>query len=301
MSSVSINCVVESHSLLGEGAVWDAPSQLLWWVDIAAGLIHAFEPASGENRTWDWGEPVGCLAVRQSGGLLLATKTGFHFFDPTTGEREALVDPEANLPNHRFNDGTTDTRGRFWAGTMKEGGDPEQAGRFYRFTADQQVTPFFDKVYTTNGLAFSPEGTTLYFSDSNAAVRTIWSCTYDPESGTPGKPTVFFDTRQVKGRPDGGTVDADGCYWMAGITGGQIVRITPAGRIDRIIDVPVEKPTKPMFGGSRLDTLYVTSLGGDGKGMGGKSGSNDGRTLDGCLFAVTGLGVSGVSQARFAG
>lgn len=296
MSAVSIECVLNIQSRLGEGAVWDTASQRLWWVDIAAGLIHAFDPVDGGNQTWEWGESVACLAVRESGGLLLATRTGFHFFDPLTGQREALSDPEANLPKHRFNDGTTDTKGRFWAGTMKEGGAPEQAGCFYRFDDKYQATRFFDKAYTTNGLAFSPDGHTMYFSDSNPAVRTIWSCDYDPDSGTPGTPDVFFDTRQVDGRPDGGTVDADGCYWMAGVSGWQIVRITPQGKVDRIIDMPIEKPTKPMFGGRDLDILFVTSIGGDRS-----TGLADGQPLAGGLFAVTALGITGVEQTRFAG
>ncbi|MFK8079063.1 MAG: SMP-30/gluconolactonase/LRE family protein [Granulosicoccus sp.] len=295
MSAITIECVLNIHSKLGEGAVWDSASQRLWWVDITAGLIHAFDPSSGNNQTWDWGEPVGCMAVRESGGLLLATRTGFHFFDPETGQREALSNPESGAPS-RFNDGTTDTEGRFWAGTMKAGGEPEKIGRFYRFDKNHQTVAFFDNVFTTNGLAFSPDGRTLYFSDSNPAVRTIWCCDYDPDSGHPGTPRVFFDTCQVEGRPDGGTVDADGCYWMAGVSGWQLVRITPQGKVDRIVNMPIEKPTKPMFGGNNLDVLYVTSIGGDTS-----TGLAEGQPLAGGLFAVTGLGVKGVEQTRFAG
>lgn len=296
MSAVSIDCVLNLPSRLGEGAIWDTPTQRLWWVDIAAGLIHCYDPAGNTNQTWDWGEPVGCLAVRESGGLLLATLSGFHLFDPLSGQREALTDPEAHLPDNRFNDGTTDRQGRFWAGSMKAGGEPEPAGSFYRLDQQLQPTRFFDKAYTTNGLAFSPDGLTMYLSDSNPAVRTIWSCRYDTDTGTPDTPRVFFDTRNVKGRPDGGTVDADGCYWMAGVSGWQLVRITPQGKVDRVIDMPIEKPTKPMFGGRDLDVLYVTSIGGDPT-----SGLVDNQPLAGGLFAISGLGTTGVEQTRFAG
>lgn len=292
--SVNIECVAATRSQLGEGAVWDVEDARLWWVDILAGLIHRFDPETGVNETFDFAEPVGCLARAAQGGLIVAAKSGFYRFDPDTGQRTFLTDPEAHLPGNRFNDGTTDMQGRFWAGSMKDGGAPERQGSFYRLDPEGTVTRCLDRVYTTNGLAFSPDGRRMYFSDSNPAVRTIWTADYDTDSGTPGTPTVFFDTRQVAGRPDGGTVDADGCYWQAGISGWQIYRITPDGRVDRSIDLPVEKPTKPMFGGANLDTLYFTSL---------SQGLDPTRPQPeaGSLFAITGLGVTGVPQTRFAG
>lgn len=291
-----IECVVPGPAKLGEGAVWDPRDAALWWVDITAGLIHRFDPATGKNRSWDFGEPVGCLALREAGGLVLAAKSGFWFFDPVTGARSAIANPEADKPMNRFNDGTTDMQGRLWAGTMKDGGPPEPLGRFYRLDPDLRLTPWKDAIFTTNGLAFSPDGRTMYFSDSNPGVRTIWRCAYDTETGTPGAPEVFFDTRAVAGRPDGGTVDADGCYWMAGVGGWQICRITPAGRLDRVIDVPVERPTKPMFGGPDLDVLYLTSI-----GQALSPGTEARQPQAGGLFALTGLGVTGVPQARFGG
>lgn len=292
--TVEITCVAPTRSKVGEGAVWDAQTGVLWWVDIPAGLIYRYDASDGSNTCFDFGEPVGCLAVRSLGGLVLATKSGFWTFDPVTGTRNHLSDPEAHLPLNRFNDGATDMQGRFWAGSMKDGGDPEPLGAFYRLDPDHSVTPWKDSIYTTNGLAFSPDGRRMYFSDSNPAVRTIWVADYDGDTGTPGAPRVFFDTRQVAGRPDGGTVDADGCYWQAGVSGWQLYRITPDGRIDRTIDVPVEKPTKPMFGGPDLDTLYFTSI---GVGLDPERP----QPLAGSLFALTGLGVTGVPQTRFAG
>ena len=292
--SVAIDCVAPTRSQLGEGPVWDATDARLWWVDITAGLIHRFDPESGRNESFDFGEPVGCVARRSSGGLILAAKSGFYTFDPDTGARAFLSDPEPDLPGNRFNDGTTDMQGRFWAGSMKDGGEPEAIGSFYRVDPDGAATQWGAPVFTTNGLAFSPDGRRMYFSDSNPAVRTIWAAHYDPDTGTPHAPEVFFDTRQVAGRPDGGTVDADGCYWQAGISGWQIYRITPDGRVDRTIDLPVEKPTKPMFGGANLDTLFFTSL---------SMGLDPTRPQPeaGSLFAITGLGVTGVPQVRFAG
>ncbi|MCB2053558.1 MAG: SMP-30/gluconolactonase/LRE family protein [Geminicoccaceae bacterium] len=293
---MDIHCVVDSHSKTGEGAVWDEQDGLLYWVDIPDGLVHRYDPRTGTNRTTSAGEPVGCLAVRRQGGLVLATKSGFHLFDADTGERTPICDPEADRPHNRFNDGATDGQGRFWAGTMKNSGPPEPAGRFYRLDGDFHCMPWKDGIFTTNGLTFSPDGRTMYHSDSNPHVRTIWACDYDIDDGMPSNERVFFDTRVVAGRPDGGTVDADGCYWMAGVGGWQLVRITPDGAIDRIVEMPIERPTKPMFGGADMKTLFVTSI-----GQNLSAGSESRQPQAGGLFAIEGLGVQGFPQTRFAG
>lgn len=281
---------------LGEGIVWAVGDQSVWWVDIPAGIIRRHVPTSGENRSWNFGEPVGCVALRESGGLVVAAKSGFWFFDPDTGARRPIADPEADKPLNRFNDGAVDRQGRFWAGSMMEDRTPRPAGRFYRLDPDLSVTPWHQGIFTTNGLAFSPDGQSMYFSDSNPLVRMIWRCDYDVQSGRPGEPELFFDTRAVAGRPDGGTVDSDGCYWMAGIGGWQVYRITPDGRVDRTIDVPVERPTKPVFGGGNLDVLYLSSA-----RDGITPGTQERQPEAGRVLAITGLGVTGVPQAGFGG
>ncbi len=289
---LKITCVAPTRSTVGEGAVWDDCENVLWWVDIPAGIVYRYDPATGENRAHEVGEPVGCLALREAGGMVLATKSGFWFWDPETGEKTAIHDPEAHLPENRFNDGTTDGQGRFWAGTMKDGGDPQARGTFYRLDPDLTVTAWRGGIWTTNGLAFSPDGKTMYHSDSNARVRTIYACDYDGETGTPGAVQVFRDTNGLPGRPDGGTVDAEGCYWQAGIEGWQLYRYSPEGAVILTVDMPIEKPSKPMFGGEKLDVLYVTSLGVPDDPKQPEAGS---------LFSVEGLGIRGVPQTRFAG
>jgi L-arabinonolactonase len=291
-----IDCVLEPCSIVGEGPFWDVGQRCLWWVDIPAGKVHRFDPALGENRSRDFGEVAGCLAATADGKLVVAGRNGIFRFDFETGEKTLIVDPEPDLPKNRFNDGATDCKGRFWAGTMREGGGPVPEGTIYRLDPDGTCTAFFSEIFTPNGLAFSADGKRMYFSDSNPAVRTIWVCDYDSETGTPSNRRVFFDTRAVEGRPDGGTVDAEGCFWMAGVGGWQLVRYTPDGAIDRIIDMPAERPTKIMFGGPDLDTLYVTSF-----GIEKTLGTEDRQPCAGGLFAITGLGVRGVAQTPFAG
>ncbi len=291
--TLNISCIASTKSLVGEGAFWDDRAQVLWWLDIPAGIIYKYDPLIGENREFKFGEPVGCLAVCETGGLVLAAKSGFWFFDPDTGNREAICDPESHLESNRFNDGATDAQGRFWAGTMKEGDNKEPAGSFYRLDADLSVTRWKEGFHTTNGLAFSPEGSRMYFSDSNPNIRKIWVCDYDQETGTPYEPALFFDTSKVPGRPDGGTVDSEGCYWQAGVGGWQLYRLSPRGEILMTIDMPVEKPTKPMFGGAGLDTLFVTSIGA------GLTNNTD-QPEAGSLFSINGLDVKGLPQKRFA-
>lgn len=293
--TATVELAFAARAAVGEGAVWDVADGGLWWTDIARHVVHCYDPASGRNESHDFGEPVGSLSRRDAGGLVLAARSGFYLYDPETGMRTSLGDPESDRPGNRFNDGATDDRGRFWAGTMRLGGGGEApCGRFYRLDPDGRITRHFDPAFTTNGMTFSPDGRTLYRSDSDPRVRLIWASDYDPDTGTASNERVFFDTREVAGRPDGGTVDADGCYWMAGVGGWQLVRITPAGKVDCIVEMPVEKPTKPMFGGPGLDTLFVTSI---GLGL-----DDDPRQPHaGGLFAVSGLGMTGIPQSRYGG
>lgn len=294
---IEIDCLVDSQSGIGEGLVWDVRTERLWWVDIPAGLIHCTDPTSGSTETREIGEKIGSFALREGGGLVLATYSGFKLMDWDSGALTPINDPEAHLPHNRFNDGQTDPAGRFWAGTMRDPRDLSlpPSGTFYRLDPDLSVTAWRDGIYTCNGLSFSPDGDKMYFSDSAPHIRTIWECDYDLDSGTPGAPRVFFDTHAVRGRPDGGTVDADGCYWQAGVGGWQLYRITPAGKLDMTIDLPVEKPSRPMFGGPNLDVLYLTTIGGE------DMDPHAHQPQAGGLFAITGLGVQGVPQARFAG
>ncbi|WMS42055.1 SMP-30/gluconolactonase/LRE family protein [Acuticoccus sp. MNP-M23] len=290
----TVECVLEAKARVGESAIWDDAEKALFWTDIEGGHIHRFDPAIGANVTFDMGERTGCMAIRQGGGAVVGTESGIYTYDFESRTKTRIADPEAHRPENRFNDSCTDRQGRWWLGSCGMMQPPRNESAFYRLDADHSVTRWREEFYTTNGLAFSPDGRTMYFSDSNPMVRKIWVCDYDPQTGTPGEPRLFFDTNGVPGRPDGGTVDNDGCYWMAGVSGWQMLRLTPAGEIDMIVDMPVEKPSKPAFGGPDNDILFVTSI-----GIMPTPGRE--QPLAGGLFAITGLPCGGLPSVRFAG
>jgi sugar lactone lactonase YvrE len=197
---------------------------------------------------------VGSIALRERRGLLAATKSGLHFLDVESGALEAKTHPETNLPDNRFNDGRCDRAGRFWAGTMSDV-KREPVGSLYRFDPDLTCTRLRNAVIIPNSLAWSPDGRTMYFADTNR--HTIWCYDYDPSSGAASGERVFVDTGD--GRPDGSCVDSDGCLWNAEYGAWRVVRYTPQGKVDRTLDVPVANPTCCCFGGDDLGTLYVTT------------------------------------------
>jgi sugar lactone lactonase YvrE len=193
----------------------------------------------------------------------------------------------------RFNDGRCDRQGRFWAGTMfMDMSAARPDGRLYRYSAEDGLSaPLVSELVTQNGLAFSPDGRTMYLSDSHPSRRRVWAFDYDVDAGVPHNRRLFVDMSGYAGRPDGATVDSDGCYWTAGNDGGCLMRFTPAGVLDRQIELPFAKPSMCCFGGAGLDTLLVTSI------NPGQSAEN---TLAGAVLLVR-PGVTGVPEASFAG
>ncbi|MCB1884987.1 MAG: SMP-30/gluconolactonase/LRE family protein [Geminicoccaceae bacterium] len=289
---IRVDCILDAKASLGEGIVWDEREGLLWWVDIDGRSLNGLDPSSLETRRIGLPSRPGCLAMREAGGILITLEDGFHFLDPATGALEPIVDPEPDRPGNRFNDGAADPAGRMIAGTMPLG-PREPVAAFYQLGTDLSCRLLMNGFTVTNGVAFSPDGRTFYFSETVPQVRTVWAADYDPETGEMANRRVFVDTHGLDSRPDGGTIDADGCYWMAGLDGGQLVRFTPEGRVDRTVDMPVRKPTKIAFGGGGLDTLYVTSIG---------AGADPAvEPQAGGIFALRVPGVQGMPALRFGG
>jgi sugar lactone lactonase YvrE len=187
----------------------------------------------------------------------------------------------------RFNDGRCDRQGRFLAGTMVlDMSLAAPLGQLYRLDLTQgRVERLCDSLIVSNGLAFSPDGRTMYLSDSHPSRRMVWAFDYDIDEGVPHGRRLFVDMNEHPGRPDGAAVDAEGCYWICGNDAGVVHRFTPAGRLLRSIEVPVSKPAMCAFGGTRLETLFVTSI------------RKEGEPLSGAVFALN-PGVAGLPEPR---
>jgi len=293
---MEITCVVDARAELGESTYWDPAAEVLWWIDIYGPTIHRFDPATGRNESWPAPEYPGCLAVRESGGLVVSLASGFHFFDPATGTFTPIVDPERDVADSRFNDGKTDREGRFWSGTMWEapGKEPAKIGALWRLDRDLTAHKVIAGVGCSNGLAWSPDSKTMYFTDSHT--HFVWAYDFDKATGTVENRRVFIDFSAEGFIVDGATVDAEGTYWLTVPFKGKVLAYDPAGRLIRSIDLPVDLPTCCEFGGKDLDTLYVTTAVYSRAPRGGSSGPQAGG-----LFAITGLGVKGLPLVPFGG
>lgn len=235
----------------GESPVWDAGENCLWWVDIPAGALYRLK--DGQIDSWVLGEDLGCVAPIATGGLLLALRSGLYRFESATGTKTLLAASLYDPSEQRFNDGKVGPDGRFWVGSIFEPRTGKHA-KLYRFDKRGLIEVGGD-VIVSNGLAWSPDGATLYHSDTRSHV--IYR--YDHKDGEIGPRSIFAEVPQEKGRPDGAAVDAEGFYWSAQFAGQRIIRFAPDGTIDREIETPVQRPTMCAFGGKDLDILYVTS------------------------------------------
>jgi sugar lactone lactonase YvrE len=292
---VDITCVVDARAELGEGTLWDPKEGVLWWIDIWSKLIHRYDPATGEDRTWETPEYLGCIGLRAKGGLVLTMTNGFHFFDPTTGTFEAIVDPESHMPETRFNDGKPDRQGRFWSGSMFEvpGRSVEFVGSLYRLDTDLSVHRMIEGVGCSNGLAWSPDSTTMYFSDSHSGRVDAYD--FDAATGDIENRRAFIDMTVTGGVADGATVDAEGCYWVTIPVTSKVCRYDPDGKLMQTILLPTDLPTCCEFGGEDLDILYVTTA-----VLKRPTAHFVGQKNPGGLFAID-VGVKGLTLPAFAG
>ncbi|HSF84158.1 MAG TPA: SMP-30/gluconolactonase/LRE family protein [Acidimicrobiia bacterium] len=292
---MTIDCAVPAEALLGECPLWSPTEQVVYWIDIDGRRIHRFDPRTGvDDRRETAGRP-GSLALTDTPGvLLLAMEHELGWFSWEEGSFSPWLQLEPPATGNRLNDGRCDRNERFWVGSMWEATvDNKFTGVLHSVAPSGTATTVRRDVGVSNGLAFSPEGTTMYFADT--LYDTIWAYDYDPATGDATNERVFSDFAGLPGRPDGACVDVDGGYWIACVHGGAVARLTPHGDIDRIIEVPTARPTMPAFGGPGLDVLYVTSI-----GAGGSRPATDLHPWDGGLLALD-VGVSGLAETPFAG
>lgn len=251
--------VVRRPDMLGESPLWCVRRQRLYWVDIRAPALLSCAADGSDLRAWTLPEVVGSFAFRRDrDDFVLALKSGLHDFDPATGALSAIATPEAHRPRHRFNEGKCDPRGRFWAGTMNDE-VREPTGALYRLDTGRRCTRLREAIAVPNSLAWSPDGRTMYFADTEA--RVIEAIDFDPDEGLLGASRPFVDLRADggAGRPDGATVDADGCLWSAQVVTGQVVRYAPDGQRLQTWQLPVSKATSVAFGDADLRTVYITT------------------------------------------
>lgn len=267
MTAVAV--VTTARALVGEGPAWCVREQCLWWADVFAPAVHRLK--DGVETIYPAPDLAGGCVVTPEHGLVVALGDALFAWRPDRGtppvrlgsppEPPVRLGSPPDLPaEHRLNDLAVDAAGRILVGTMRKSqcGPPDPAGILYVFS--NGVWRALARGFRTiNGLAVSPDGGRLYWSDSHPSVQRIWSADY-AAAGTIGSPTLFADMTALRGRPDGAAMDAAGGYWIAAVDGGCVHRFAPDGRLDRTIDVPTLHPTKPAFGGARLSTLFLTSM-----------------------------------------
>lgn len=288
---VDIECVVRSRDRLGETPLWCDRTRKLWWIDIEEPKLQSFDPATGAHES----RPVeatylGSLALTESGRFLVALDLGLHFLDFETGGPTPFAELESGVDN-RLNDGRVDPSGRLWIGSM-DNQLSRPNGKLYRVEPGGAAAAVADGVIVSNGIAHSPDGRVMYFTDTRRFLT--WAFDVDPDDGTLGERRVFADYSASGDRPDGACVDVDGCLWQAFFAGSRVVRYDPRGRIDRVIEVPVTNPTCVCFGGDDLRTLYVSTA---SKFLAPERLAAE--PLAGALLAIRGVG-QGLPEHRFA-
>jgi sugar lactone lactonase YvrE len=248
---------VPAQCQLGEGPVWDPGRGLLWWVDILAGHVHAIDPGTGARTWFEADDPVGAVGLTWSGGLVLALVDGFALADHDGQRLTRLPGFSIDRTVIRFNDGKPDPWGNFIAGTMAwdETGNPP--GSLYRLSPDGTVAELFGGVGLSNGLDWTGDRKLFYYADSNSGRVDLFDT--DPDTGALSGRRPFVTVPDADGIPDGLTLDAEGCLWLAIWGSGEVRRFTPEGRLDTVVRLPARQVTSAAFGGPDLGTLYITT------------------------------------------
>lgn len=293
LPSFSTEVLVDCHDRVGESPVWSPLNKSLYWVDIEGRRLHRW--SEGDHRDWPLPDRTGCIALHRGGGLLAAMEAGIHRLWPGTTGREPRIELVAPAPfgeGMRFNDGRCDRAGRFWVSSMvMDMSLARPDGVLYRLD-NRGLVPMVTGLITGNGLGFSPDGRTMYLSDSHPTVQRIWAFDLDA-NGELSNRRLFVDMNEYPGRPDGAAVDRDGGYWICGNDAGRVLRFTPRGALDRMVSVPLSKPSMCSFGGERLDDLFITSI------TPGQPSPDFPNAPDGALLRVR-TGYVGLDEVPFA-
>jgi sugar lactone lactonase YvrE len=260
--------VLDAGCTLGESPVWLPRERRLAFVDITGHRLHRFDPLTGEHSADTTDEDIACIAPAIGGGFVAGMRSGLWLLDERAAKRSMLAANAEPAATNRFNDGHVDPKGRYLSGTVDE---PKAGAKANLYRYDHRgLVLLVSDLTTTNGLSFSPDGRTLYVSDTPKFV--IWRCDYDPETGEATNQREFVritPTDTDRGRPDGAAVDAEGCYWSALYEGSRLHRYDPDGGLMAAYPLPARKVTMPAFGGPDLKTLFVTTAADEGREGGG--------------------------------
>lgn len=289
--AIQIETLPVEKDMLGEGPVWDPRIQSLYWVDQLGQRVRRFTPATGAYRDWKVSEPIGCIGLAGESDLVITLTDSFCRLDLDTSDCSRIADVPQSRPAVRLSDGRCDRSGRLIAGSaVTDEGAAD--GAIYRLSARGDVEVLRRGMMIANAVCFNAAGDLMYYTDSRTGVVMV--CDYDPRGDRVGVSREFADTRTHGIGPDGATVDAEGGVWIAQIVTGQVLRFRPDGSFDRCIKLPAPYISSVCFGGPELDVLYVTTV--SDTRMRIKTDHPEA----GRLFAVTGLGVRGVVEGRFA-
>ncbi|WP_231626575.1 SMP-30/gluconolactonase/LRE family protein [Streptomyces apocyni] len=290
-SRVRVEVAVRESAALGEGPTWDPVTQRLIWVDVLGSRVHTYAPATGHRTILATEQHVGAAKPRAGGGLVVNLRDGIGRYDA-----DAHADADADwtfswlvhdpVPGRRGNDAAVAPDGSLWAGTMRYD-EADGGGHLTRIAPDASVTTVFDAVGVSNGTGWSPDGTLLYYIDS--LTGRIDVCRMADGVPADRRPLAAIDP--AAGTPDGLTVDADGCVWVALWDGGHLRRYTPRGTLDRTVELPVRRPTACAFGGAGLRDLYITTA---------RTGLSDPHPLSGSVLVLPDVG-QGLPGTPFAG
>ncbi|MFF7265253.1 SMP-30/gluconolactonase/LRE family protein [Streptomyces sp. NPDC008159] len=278
---------VREYATLGEGPTWDSEAQRLIWIDILRSRVYTYDPASGRRTILVTEQHVGAAKPRVGGGLVLNLRDGVGLRDADGGFRWLHHEPVAG---RRANDAAVAPDGSLFAGTMRYDEAPG-GGTLARFTAEGLAQAVLDDVAVSNGVGWSPDEQLMYYIDS--PTRRIDVFDYAETDGVrlPVDRRPFVTIEEGAGFPDGLTVDAEGCVWVALWEGGAVRRYTPSGELDRVVPLPTPRPTACAFGGADLTDLYITTA---------RVGTDTPHPLSGSLLVVPGAG-KGLAQPAFAG
>ncbi|WP_370568592.1 SMP-30/gluconolactonase/LRE family protein [Methylocystis sp. Sn-Cys] len=259
-----VELAVDARASTGESPTWCEREQALYWIDIEEPALHRFNPADNFDEVWEMPAEIGAFALCRNGTIIVALRTGLARFDPASQALEPLSSAPYNPLALRFNDGKCDARGRFWIGAMNDplcapdGHSANLAGpALYAFSHGEGLQDKQVRAVIANGLAWSPDWRTMYFSDSEKGTISVFD--FDIDSAGLSRQRIFAQFRSSDGKPDGAAVDTEGFYWCALYGGGRIARLAPDGTMERDIRLPVSQPTMCAFGDVDYSTLYITS------------------------------------------